>query len=285
MPILHEDFLFPAEPSARNLARRLFASVRDLPIISPHGHTDPAWFAENRPFPDPAHLLVIPDHYVVRMLISQGLGFEQLGIGPNAENDPRKIWRTFAENYHLFRGTPSRLWLDHSFSTLFGIDERLNADNADAVFDTISTALSRPDYTPRALYEKFNIEVIATTDSALDDLAHHKAIRADRWNGLLLPTYRPDAVVDPDYEGFQQNLERLGEMSSCDTSNWAGYLESHFNRRAFFIKMGATATDHGHPTANTQDLPQGEAASLYEKVRSGKATSQETGMLPRSDAY
>jgi len=267
--LLHPDRLFPADPVTRSLARALFETVERLPIVSPHGHTDPRWWGENKNFSNPAELFVVPDHYVTRMLVSRGMGFEALGIGPHAETDPRKIWRTFAENYHLFQATPSRLWLDHSFQTLFGIEERLNAGNADRTFDQISQELAGEEFRPRALYDRFRIEAIATTDAALDDLSHHQTVHQSPWPGRLLPTYRPDAVIDPDFEGFDANLDRLGELTGCDTAGWTGYLDAHRRRREFFKTMGATATDHGHPTAQTADLSQKQAAALFQRVRRG----------------
>jgi len=275
MPLLHPDRLFPADPGTRAIARALFESVETLPVVSPHGHTDPRWWGENPAFPDAAELFVIPDHYVVRMLVSQGVPFEALGIGPGAATDRRAIWRTFAEHYHLFRGTPSRLWVDHALSEVFGIEERLSAATADAAFDAINDKLAQPEYRPRALSDRFGIEVIATTDGALDDLGWHRQARASGWGGRVVPTYRPDAVTDPDFEGFAANLDRLGEVTGRNTDSWSGYLEAHRERRRFFIDNGATASDHGHPTARTADLPQAEAAALFGRVRTGKATADE----------
>lgn len=274
--LLNEDRLFPAEPAARSLARTLYGEVRDLPIVSPHGHTDPRWFAENEAFSDPASLLVVPDHYVFRMLASQGVRLEELGVpladGTPTETDPRSIWRLFASNYHLFRGTPTRLWLDHTFSTLFGLEERLSAENADAHYDRIAECLADPAYRPRKLFERFDIEVIATTEGALDDLGWHRRIAQSGWTGRVVTTYRPDAVVDPDFEGFAGNLVRLGEITGCDTGEWKGYLEAHRRRRAFFRDHGATATDHGHPTAATADLSAAEAEALFRRVSAGAAS-------------
>lgn len=276
---LHSDRLFPADESTRNVARRLFAGVEKLPIISPHGHTDPRWYADNEPFRDPAQLFVTPDHYIFRMLFSQGVRLEDLGIarrdGGPVETDARVIWQRFAAYGHLFRGTPTRMWLDHALETIFGLEERLSAANADRYFDAISAQLQTPQLRPRALFERFNIEVIATTESPLDPLAHHARIRASGWQGRVVTAYRPDPVVDPDFEGFAANLARFGEITGCDTGTWAGYLEAHRIRRAFFKSFGATSTDHGHPTAHTANLPQAEAARLFETVRSGKASAPE----------
>jgi len=269
-PLLHPDRLFPADPSARAVARRLYGEVEALPIVSPHGHTDPRWYARNAPFPDPAKLFVVPDHYVFRMLYSQGIPLEKLGVprsdGGETEQDGRAIWRLFAANYHLFRGTPTRLWLDHAFATLFGLGERLCAENADVTYDLIAGKLEQDAFRPRALFERFNIEVIATTESPLDDLAAHAEIRDSGWSGRVVTAYRPDPVVDPEFEGFSANLARFGELTGEDTFSWSGYLEAHRRRRAFFKTYGATSTDHGHPTAATFDLPREEAQALFRRV-------------------
>ncbi len=273
--LLNEDRLFPADPGTRTIARRLFAEVERLPLICPHGHTDPAWFAGNQAFPDPAQLLVIPDHYVLRMLNAQNIGLNELGVstkdGSPFAKDAREVWRLFASNYHLFRATPTRLWLDHTFQTLFGLDVRLDAATADHYFDSISEKLSSPAFRPRALYERFNIEVITTTEGPNDPLSHHKTIREDGWKGRVITAYRPDPVVDPDFEGFLDNLKAFGEIAGEDITSWQGYLAAHRARRAFFADMGATSTDHGHPTAQTADLPSQEASDLYQRILSGKA--------------
>ncbi|GGO91028.1 glucuronate isomerase [Stakelama pacifica] len=275
--VLNPDRLFPADPGTRAIARRLYDAIRDLPIISPHGHTDPVWFDRNEPFGDAASLLIIPDHYVFRMLFSQGVKLEDLGVprvdGGPVESDHRAIWRRFAENYYLFRGTPSRMWLDWVFSELFGMTEILSSKNADSYYDAIGEALASDAFRPRALYERFNIEAIATTESALDPLDHHRAIGKSGWKGRIVTTYRPDAVVDPDYEGFAENVAELGRITGEDVTSWTGYLNAHRNRRRYFRETGgATATDHGHPTATTADLSQAEAEALYATIRSGDFT-------------
>ena len=280
--LLHEDRLFPADPGTRTVARALYAGVKDLPIISPHGHTDPRWYAEDAAFPDPAALFVTPDHYVFRMLYSQGIALEDLGV-PDRDGrsnaDPRAVWRIFAANYHLFRGTPTRLWLDYTFATLFGFEEPLSAATADRTYNRVDAMLRTPEFRPRALYRRFNIEAIATSDSPLDDLGPHRAIRDSGWDGRVVPTYRPDAVVDPEFEGFHRNVDRLGEISGCDTLSWSGYLEAHRRRRAAFREFGATATDHGHPTAATADLPEREAAALFAKILSGGVAAAEAELF------
>jgi glucuronate isomerase len=239
MTLLHEDRLFPADPSTRAVARRLFESIRDLPIVSPHGHTQASWFSRNQPFPDPATLFIQPDHYVHRMLYSQGIRLEELEIGVERIADPRKVWRIFAANYFLFRGTPTRLWLDYAFQELFGLTSRLSAETADLYFDTISARLETPEFRPRALYERFGIEVLATTDSALDTLADHAAIRSSGWSGRVLPTFRPDSVVDPEFAGFAANVVKLGEQTGEDTAAWSGYLAALRQARERFRELGA----------------------------------------------
>ena len=280
---LHPDRLFPAEAATRAIARRLYDGVAGLPIVSPHGHTDPAWFATDAPFPDPARLLIVPDHYVFRMLHSQSVPLEALGIptedGSPTETDPRTIWRTFASHYPLFRGTPSRLWLDWVFAEVFGLDVRLEAATADLYYDRIDAALRTDAFRPRALFERFNIELIATTESPLDPLDHHRAIRASGWQGRVVTAYRPDPVMDPEAPGFAANLRRFGEVSGEDISTFAGYLRAHQNRRAHFREAGATSTDHGHPTAFTADLPKAEIAALYDRVRAGPVTPAEAELF------
>ena len=277
--MLDQDRLFPVEPALRDLARGLYDDIRDLPIVSPHGHTDPRWFAEDQPFPDPAQLFVTPDHYVFRMLCSQGVALTDLGVpradGGPSETDGRRIWRLFARHYHLLRGTPSRLWLDHSFHHVFGIDRRLGPDTADWYYDHIADCLSRPEFRPRALYERFNIEVIATTEPATDDLRWHRMIRDSGWRGRVVTAYRPDGVIDPEMAGFAGNVALMGQQTGFDTATWAGYLDAHRARRAYFKEFGATSSDHGHPSARTEDLPQAEAAALFQKALRGACSPGE----------
>ena len=271
------NILFPADGThVRSLAASLYGTIKNLPIISPHGHTDPRWFAENKPFPNPTALFVQPDHYIFRMLYSQGISLESLGIpqsgihaDPTATADPREVWRIFAANYFLFRGTPTRVWLDYTFANIFGLTERLSSQNADAIYDLIAEKLTTPEFLPRALYDRFNIEALATTDAAIDSLEHHRAIKTSGWKGRVLPTFRPDSVIDVEYAGFQQNLEQLGQVTKEDVSTWKGYLNALRSRREFFIANGATATDHGHLTALTADLSLPEASRLYDRIFTG----------------
>jgi glucuronate isomerase len=274
---LHPDRLFPTEPAVREVARNLYDSVKSLPIVSPHGHTDARWFAEDAPFPDPAHLFIAPDHYVHRMLYSQGIRPETVGVprvdGGPIETDPRKIWRIFAANFRLFRGTPSWLWLSHAFTEVFGISERLTAESADRVYDRIAQCLERPEFRPRALFEQFNIETLTTTESPLDDLRWHKTIKESGWRGRILTAFRPDPVVDPAFPGFRDNLDALGRIAGVDVSSWDGYLAALAARRGYFKSVGCTSTDHGHPTARTADLAPGDAAALYQHVRAGSVSA------------
>ena len=283
MPLTDPDRLFPVESRLRDMARAFYESIRDLPIISPHGHCEPRWFAENKRFPNPAELIVIPDHYVFRMLASQRVTLTDLGIpradGGETESDPRLIWHRFARHYHLFRGTPSAMWLDHSFEHLFGLDELLSEDTADSIYDHIDSCLAKPDFLPRALFERFNVEVLATTDAATDELPWHQHLRDSAWTGRIVTTYRPDAVVDPDFPGFADNVAQLGAITGEDISSWAGYLAAHRSRRAYFRTFGATATDHGHATARTADLPRDEAASLYARALAGSCSTDEADLF------
>jgi glucuronate isomerase len=276
---LHDDRLFPAEPGIRQIARGLYGAVADLPIISPHGHTDPKWFAGNQPFSNPTELLIVPDHYLLRMLYSQGIPLDALGIGTpedqRSADDARNIWRLFATHYHLFRGTPSRLWLDHVFGNVFELDVVLSETTADHYYDHIDDCLKRDDFWPRALFERFNIEVLATTESPTDPLASHDAIRTSGWTGRVITTFRPDPVVDPEFEGFRANLQQLSEITGENTATWSGYLQALANRRDFFREHGATSTDHGHPTAQTADLARNECQALLDKAMKGAITAGE----------
>ncbi|MCA3692931.1 glucuronate isomerase [Aquidulcibacter sp.] len=276
---LHADRLFSSDPAQRTMARTLYETVKDLPIISPHGHTDPSWFATNAPFANPAELLITPDHYVFRMLYSQGIPMEHVGVpradGGWTETDPRKIWRLFAENYWRFRGTPSRLWHDWVYSHVFGLKVRLGPDTADHYYEVIAAKLAQDDFLPRALFERFNIEVIATTESPLDLLEHHQAIANSGWKGRVITAFRPDPVLDPDYEGFVDNLRTLSEITGQDALTYAGYLAALRDRRAYFKAHGATSTDHGHPTAKTLYLSGPEAETLFARVTRGPVSSED----------
>ena len=276
---LHPDRLFPADTGARDIARRLYREVEQLPILSPHGHTDPAWYAQNIQFPNPTELFIIPDHYVFRMLYSQGIPLEKLGLaridGGDSETDPRAVWRVFAAHYHLFLGTPSRIWFEHVLAEVFNIFQRPHSNNADTLYDAIQAKLEIPEFRIRALFDRFRIEVLSTTDTPLDDLAHHATIKKSDWTGRIIPAFRPDAVVDPEFEGFADGVGRLGALTGENTASWQGYLQALALRRDFFKSMGATSSDHGHPTAATADLSQSECERLFAKALRGNISPDE----------
>ncbi|MGK5682071.1 glucuronate isomerase [Actinoplanes sp. URMC 104] len=262
------------------LARELYAVARDLPLLSPHGHVNPALLADDEPFPDPARLLVVPDHYVTRMLLSQGIPPDRLGVprrdGGPVETDPRAIWRLLAANWHLFRGTPSRLWLEQTFRTVFEVDTPLRAETADEVYDAIAARLAEPEFRPRALFERFGIEVLATTESPTDDLSRHAKLAADGWGGpggRVISTFRPDDVVDLEREGWAANVARMGELAGEDTGTYAGYLAALRRRREAFIAIGTTSSDHGHPTARTAALSPADAARIYDCALRGEVSA------------
>ena len=272
---LHPDRLLPADPATRAIARTLYATIADAPIVSPHGHTDPAWFATDAKWSDATSLLLSPDHYLYRMLYSQGIDLDALAIPSRAgtpATDPRAAWRLFAANYHLFRGTPSRLWLDHVFSVVFGIEVALDASTADQYFDTIGEKLASDAFRPRALFDRFRIDFLATTEGAQDDLSHHHAIHSSGWGGRVVTTYRPDGVIDVEHEAFKPAMERFAALTGEDVYEWKGYLAAHRKRRADFRAAGATATDHGHPTAATANLSPSEAERLFRTIVTGTWT-------------
>jgi glucuronate isomerase len=276
------DFLFPSDPTQRGIARELYTLAANQPIISPHGHVDPAILADDAPFPDPARLLIVPDHYLTRMLLSQGVPPSRLGVpsttGEPVETDGRTIWRTFAKHFYLYRGTPSRLWLERTFAEVFDVTTPLRPDTADEVYDAIAAKLAEPAFRPRALVETFNIEVLATTESPLDDLAQHAKLAADGWGGpggRIITTFRPDNVVDMDWAGWADRVAQLGEMTGEDTTTFAGYLAALRQRREAFIAAGATSSDHGHPTARTLVLSSAEAEAILRRGLAGEATAED----------
>jgi glucuronate isomerase len=291
--MMDPDRLFPADPTTRAIARELYAHVRDLPLISPHGHVDPALLAEDAPLPDPATLFVTPDHYLTRMLYSQGVPPQRLGVPDRSgrvQVSPREAWRTFCEHWYLFRGTPSRLWLEQSLAGIFGVTRPLGPRTADAVYDELTARFAEPDCRPRALLRRFGIEVLATTDSPLDSLEHHARLAAVAPGGTppreppahggaarppvtprVIPTFRPDPVTDPSRPGWAADVARLGELTGADTGGYAGYLEALARRREDFRRAGATATDHGTPSARTADLDPAGAARLYDRLLRGAA--------------
>ena len=277
--MLDDDRLLPPDPGVRSVAREIYAAVRDLPILSMHGHVDAAVLSHNLPFPDPAGLLVVPDHYVTRMLVSQGETLGRLGLsradGEPVETDPREIWRRFCAGWHLFRGTPSRLWLEHELVEVFGVAVTPSAESADELFDGLSAALRRPEFRPRALFERFRIELLATTDSPLSTLAEHLSIIESGWPGVVLPTFRPDALVQLDTPGWLEGVEQLAVVSGIATGTYDGYLSALEQRREHFVRHGARATDHGNALADTQPLSHWEADGIYQSALAGTATVEQ----------
>jgi len=257
---LNPDRFFDPDPSIRRVARALYEETRDLPIVSPHGHVDPRILAENAPFPEPASLIVQPDHYILRLLYANGVPLEAL-----LKAEPRRVWQLFAEHYYLFRGTPSGAWLDYELSEVFGIRESLSGDTATGIYDEIVEKLKSPEFRPRALFERFNIEVLATTDAATDSLEHHCAIRESGWKGRVIPTFRPDAQFKISSPGF----DALGAR------DYSGLVRAIADRRAYFKQLGATATDHGVLEPYTALLPEEEAERLFQRGRQGNATADD----------
>ena len=277
---LPKDRYFDPDPAQRGIAAELYESVAKLPLVCPHGHVDPGLLAdEEATFGTPAELLIIPDHYVFRMLYSQGVPMEALGVpradGGPVEQDHRKIWQTVADHFYLFRGTPSGIWLANELYDVFGIEEKLDGETAQTIYDQIEAKLARPEFRPRALFERFNIEVLCTTDAASDGLQHHQAIRTSGWKGEVRPTFRPDAVVNLTAPGWRQNVDALSEASGISVQSYATFVEALEERRAFFKVMGAVATDHSADSAYTAELPVGEAEAAFGRALRGQATAED----------
>jgi glucuronate isomerase len=277
---LPEDRYFDPDPTQRRFARELYAGIADMPIVSPHGHVDPRLFVdENATFGTPAELLIIPDHYVFRMFYSQGISLESLGV-PRADDSPveqdhRKIWQVFADNFYLFRGTPTGVWLSHELHVVFGIQQKLTGATAQDIYDQIVAKLATPEFRPRALFEQFNIEVLCTTDAATDALHHHQAIRDSGWNGDVRPTFRPDAVVNLMTPGWKQNIDALSDVSGISVHSYPAFIQALEKQRAFFKSLGARATDHAAQSAYTAELPLADADAIFQRALQGLATSQD----------
>lgn len=271
--VLHPDSFFSANVAERDIARSLYQHIAKLPILSPHGHTDPKWFAENLAFSNPSELLVQPDHYVYRMLQSQGVSLDALGIarksGPSPKVDPQQVWQIFAKHFHLFRGTPSYYWLNFVFANTFGIKVKLTAQTADFYYQTINDKLASEAFLPRALFDKYNIELLATTDCPTDSLKYHQQILDSDWSGRVITAFRPDSVIDAEHESFLTKLKALSDITGLDCFQYHEYIAALKLRREYFKKMGATSTDHGHVTANTADISDSAAKALFEKLTQG----------------
>lgn len=271
--MLHPQRYFDPDPESRRVATALYERVADLPLVCPHGHVDPKLLATNAPFPDPATLLVIPDHYVTRMLYSQGILLEHLGIpsldGSAVEQEPRQIWQLFADHFHLFRATPSGAWIAHELEDVFGITDPLDGDHAQDIYDAIQAKLETPAFLPRALFERFDIEVLCTTDAAGDSLEHHQAIQDSGWDGVVRPTFRPDIAVTLTHPGWRTEIDRIAQASGVDVHDYTSYILALEARRTFFKQMGATATDHAVVVPYTERLDDTEAAAIFARALAG----------------
>jgi glucuronate isomerase len=278
---LHEDRYFDPTPIVRETARALYEETRALPLICPHGHVDPRLLAENAAFPEPTALIITPDHYILRMLYSRGVPLDALGIDSRddtrVESDPRKIWQLFADHYFVFRGTPSGAWLDHELQEVFGIRKRLTGENALDVYDEIDEKLASPEFRPRALFERFNIEVLATTDAASDSLGHHRAIRESGWQGRVIPCFRPDAVFQIATPAWRTEIEVFGQASGESIGDYATFIRALETRRDYFKSLGATSTDHGVVDPYTERLAEGDAERLFDRALRGEATAADQG--------
>lgn len=277
---LQPDRYFDPDPQQRAIARELYESIENLPLVCPHGHVDPGTFAD----PDfdlgtPTDLFLIPDHYIYRMLYSQGISLERLGIptvdGTEIETDHRRIWQIFADNFHLFRATPTGIWLTHELHSVFGIDEKLNGESAQAIYDHIAAQLAKPEFRPRSLFERFNIEVLATTDAATDSLEHHRTIRDSGWKGRVVPTFRPDGVINIDRPDWREHINRLSEICGLEINSLGRLIRALEERRAFFKVAGATATDHAALTPYTAKLTEQEAGQIMQRALDGTASEED----------
>ncbi len=274
---LHEDRFFDGDPTIRRIARSIFEETRDLPIVSPHGHVDPRPLAQNTPFPEPAALMILPDHYILRMLYSLGIPLARLGIEPlrgeDFEQDPRKIWQLLGDHFHYFCGTPTAIWLNYQLHQVFGVRSKLDGSSAQMIYDELREKLQSPEFLPRALFERFNIELLATTDAATDPLENHAAIRSSGWRARVIPTFRPDALLQLASPTWLSELEKLGETHGSPINDFVGFLRAVEGRRTYFRSMGATATDHGVEEPYTERLPNEDAARLFDMARTGKAAT------------
>jgi glucuronate isomerase len=281
---LHPDRLLPSEPGLRSTARQLYDSVKDLPIISPHGHVPAQWLADDIPFSDPTSLLITPDHYVNRMLHAHGVELSALGVGQGTmtEQASRDAFRIMCSHWDAYRGTPVRLWFDTQLGEIFGVTVRPSAETADQIYDQVASCIASPEFKPRALYEKFKIELLATTDDPCDDLAAHQFLRDDEtWQGRVIPTFRPDKYLEPASPTWNADVDRLAEVSGVDTGDFAGYIAAMENRRQFFKDNGAVSSDHSHFDARTDSLEVSEAERIYASARKGEVSDVEATALRR----
>lgn len=280
---LHPDRLLPPDPATRTVARELYESVRDLPIISPHGHVPAQWLAEDTPFPDPTALLVTPDHYLTRLLHAHGVPLDALGVGRDlSPAESREAFRVVCRSWRVYRGTPVKGWFESELVDVFGIELAPSEESADQIYDAIAAQLATPEFRPRALYERFGIELLATTDDPCDDLRHHAALAADpAWHGRVVPTFRPDRYLEPATSAWNGLVDRLGEVSGADTGSLAGWVDAMQRRRAVFREHGAVSTDHSHRDARMEPLDPAEGERLYALARAGRISAEEGDTLRR----
>lgn len=279
----HPDRFFSPDPAQRKAARAIYAEIKDLPLVCPHGHVDPALFADPEyQFGSPTELLLVPDHYIFRMLYSQGIRLADLGIRrledqthPSRTIDPRDSWQRFAEHFYLFHGTPTGTWLTDEFADIFGITDKLSGENAQEIYDQIDAKLKSPAFKPRAMFDRFNIEVLCTTDAATDTLEAHRKIRESGWHGRILPTFRPDAVTNIDARGWKTNIEKLERVTSRSITSYQSFISALEDRRTTFKSEGARATDHAAQTALTLELTTKEAEAIFQQALKGQATAED----------
>ena len=280
---LSEDRFFDSDPVVRKAAREIFEETKSLPIVSPHGHVDPKIFVDNKPFPNPTELFLTPDHYVFRMLYSQGISLEDLDVpqkdGKRLGKDPRKVWQIFAENYYLFAGTPSGVWLDYEFNIVFGIKEKLNGSNAQKYYDLIDEKLKSKEFLPRNLFDNFNIELLTTTDSAIDQLDYHKQIKESGWEGRIIPCFRPDGLTNLLNPNWKDDLTELQKLTTLEITNYEQFVNALQIRREYFKKMGATSTDHGVTSALTHKLSGTEANAIFSRALKGQSTEKDADLF------
>jgi glucuronate isomerase len=285
----HPDRLLPADPTTREVARRLYAEVADAPIYSPHGHVDAHMLLDDEPFGDPAALLITPDHYVTRMLHAVGVPLERLGLARNGEPPQasgREIWRVLCEHWDVFLGTPVRFWFESEFAEVFGLTDAPSPQTADALYDQLTDALAGPAFRPRALFDRFRIAVLATTDDPADDLAAHLALRDDpTFTGRLVPTFRADRYMHPLEPTWRGRLDALSAASNIDCGSYAGLLEALRSRRAYFKAAGGTATDTGVIDAHSEPLTAAEAERIHRDALSGTATAADADAYRRNLLY
>jgi glucuronate isomerase len=277
--VLNPDRYFDPNPIVRSIARELYEIVKDLPLVSPHGHVDPRILAENTPFPDPTELILIPDHYIFRMLYSQGVPLESLGIpsidGSPVETDHRKIWQIFGDHFYLFAGTPTGAWLSHEFYDVFGIRHKLSRDTAMEIYDEIQNKLTTPEFLPRTMFKKFNMEVLTTTDGAEDALLYHKQIQESGWDGKVIPCFRPDGVINLTAKGWKNKIRQLNEVTGMEVNSYKTFIRAIEERRQLFKTLGAVSTDQGVFSPFTHQLSEQEAEIIFQKALKEKASEED----------